>query len=327
MRVRKSLYIIIITLLMTLSGPLQAVTASQLSEKNNNQPATTMRLPNDGRSDLQELIQRVDANVGDDSAEGRSSEPETDEHETVEEPVENSGVSEPTVKEAPEATDSQKPVAKNKAPRAITTNTNGTSTWTFDSATGLLVFGAGTLSQILKTNLTNAGVTPADVKSIQFESGVVAPANSSNLFSQLTGLSQLIDVSNFDTSSVKYMSGLFYKDSALATTLDLSTFDTSNVLSMGSMFEESGATSLDLSSWDVTKVSGFGNMFRNATKLTTLNLSTWGVGRTATSVEMWYMFYGTSLLTNLNLTNFKTTNVTNMSCSYTENPDCFISRA
>ncbi|ORI53502.1 hypothetical protein BMS85_02695 [Leuconostoc pseudomesenteroides] len=313
MRVRKSLYIIIITLLMTLSGPLQAVTASQLSEKNNNQPATTMRLPNEGRSDLQELIQRVDANVGDDSAEGKSSESEVDEHETVEEPVENSGVSEPTVKEAPEATDSQKPVAKNKAPRAITTNTNGTSTWTFDSATGLLVFGAGTLSQILKTNLTNAGVTPADVKSIQFESGVVAPANSSNLFSQLTGLSQLIDVSNFDTSSVKYMSGLFYKDSALATTLDLSTFDTSNVISMGSMFEESGVTSLDLSSWDVTKVSGFGNMFRNATKLTTLNLSTWGVGRTATSVEMWYMFYGTSLLTNLNLTNFKTTNVTNMS--------------
>ncbi|MCT4418921.1 BspA family leucine-rich repeat surface protein, partial [Leuconostoc falkenbergense] len=273
----------------------------------------TMRLPNEGRSDLQELIQRVDANVGDDSAEGRSSEPETDEHETVEEPVENSGVSEPTVKEAPEATDSQKPVAKNKAPRAITTNTNGTSTWTFDSATGLLVFGAGTLSQILKTNLTNAGVTPADVKSIQFESGVVAPANSSNLFSQLTGLSQLIDVSNFDTSSVKYMSGLFYKDSALATTLDLSTFDTSNVISMGSMFEESGVTSLDLSSWDVTKVSGFGNMFRNATKLTTLNLSTWGVGRTATSVNMAYMFYSTPNSFSFNLTNFKTTNVTNMS--------------
>ena len=137
MRVRKSLYIIIITLLMTLSGPQQAVTASQLTEKNNNQPATTMRLPNEGRSDLQELIQRVDANVGEPSSEEPSSEPEVDETETVEEPVEDSGVSEPEVKEAPEATDSQTPVAKNKAPKAITTNTNGTSTWTFDSATGL----------------------------------------------------------------------------------------------------------------------------------------------------------------------------------------------
>ena len=53
MRIKKSLYIIIITLLMTLSGPLQAVTASQLAEKDDNQETTTMRLPNEGRSDLQ----------------------------------------------------------------------------------------------------------------------------------------------------------------------------------------------------------------------------------------------------------------------------------
>lgn len=100
MRVRKSLYIIIITLLMTLSGPLQAVTASQLSEKDNKQE-TTMRLPNEGRSDLQELIQRVDANVGGSSAEEPSSESAIDEPETVEAPV-------------AEITDNQKPVEKLK---------------------------------------------------------------------------------------------------------------------------------------------------------------------------------------------------------------------
>ncbi|WP_312980688.1 BspA family leucine-rich repeat surface protein, partial [Leuconostoc falkenbergense] len=305
MRVRKSLYIIIITLLMTLSGPLQAVTASQLSEKDNNQPTTTMQLPNEGRSDLQELIQRVDANVGDDSAEEPSSEPEADEHEEVEPPIEDSNLPEP------EEQGNQKSVVQAKAPRAITTNTNGTSTWTFDSATGLLVFGAGTLAERIDNNLTNAGVDPTGVINIQFKSGVVAPTAVTYLFANLTRLSQLIDLSHFDTSSVKSMAYWFQQDSALATP-DLSEFNTSNVTNLTYMFSGSGVTSLDLSSWDVTKVTSFSNMFLNATKLTTLNLSTWGVGRTATIVNMSYMFKDTVNLTNLNLTDFKTTNVTNM---------------
>ncbi|OQJ70917.1 hypothetical protein BMS77_08125 [Leuconostoc pseudomesenteroides] len=305
MRVRKSLYIIIITLLMTLSGPLQAVTASQLSEKNNNQPATTMRLPNEGRSDLQELIQRVDANVGDDSAEGKSSESEVDEHEEVEPPIEDSNLPES------EEQGNQKSVVKAKAPRAITTNTNGTSTWTFDSANSLLVFGAGTLAERIDNNLTNAGIDPTTVINIQFKSGVVAPTAVTYLFANLTRLSQLIDLSHFDTSSVKSMAYWFQQDSALATP-DLSAFNTSNVTNLTYMFSGSGVTSLDFSSWDVTKVTSFSNMFLNATKLTTLNLSTWGVERTATMVDMSYMFKDTVNLTNLNLTDFKTTNVTNM---------------
>ncbi len=312
MRVRKSLYIIIITLLMTLSAPLQAVTASQLSEKNNNQPATTMRLPNEGRSDLQELIQRVDANVGEPSSEEPSSEPEVDETETVEEPVEDSGVSEPEVKEAPEATDSQTPVAKNKAPKAITTNTNGTSTWTFDSATGLLVFGEGTLSEHLYGNLTNAGIDPQTVIHIQFESEVYAPEAKESLFGTLTKLSGFIDLNNLTTSHVTNMTRWFENDKALST-LDLSTFVTSNVTTMFAMFYGSGVTSLDLSNWDVTKVRSFSGMFGNTSALTTLDLTNWGVGRTASDVSMYRMFFRTPELTNLTLTNFKTTNVTDMS--------------
>ncbi|VTU69944.1 hypothetical protein [Lactobacillus sp. CBA3605] [Leuconostoc pseudomesenteroides] len=315
MRVRKSLYIIIITLLMTLSGPLQAVTASQLSEKNNNQPATTMRLPNEGRSDLQELIQRVDANVGEPSSEEPSSEPEVDETETVEEPVEDSGVSEPEVKEAPEATDSQTPVAKNKAPKAITTNTNGTSTWTFDSATGLLVFGEGTLSEHLYGNLTNAGIDPQTVIHIQFESEVYAPEAKESLFGTLTKLSGFIDLNNLTTSHVTNMTRWFENDKALST-LDLSTFVTSNVTTMFAMFYGSGVTSLDLSNWDVTKVRSFSGMFGNTSALTTLDLTNWGVGRTASDVSMYRMFFRTPELTNLTLTNFKTTNVTDMSAMF-----------
>ncbi|MDI6668168.1 BspA family leucine-rich repeat surface protein, partial [Leuconostoc falkenbergense] len=42
-------------------------------------------------------------------------------------------------------------------------------------------------------------------------------------------------------------------------------------------------------------------------------LSTWGTNRTATTVNMQSMFYDASALTTLNLTDFKTTNVTTMS--------------
>jgi surface protein len=305
MRVRKSLYITIITLLMTLSGPLQAVTASQLSEKDNNQPTTTMQLPNEGRSDLQELIQRVDANVGDDSAEEPSSETEADEHEEVEPPIEDSNLPEP------EEQGNQKSVVQAKAPRAITTNTNGTSTWTFDSTTGLLSFGTGQLAERIDNNLTNAGVTPANVKTIRFNGAVDAPTAVDYLFANLTQLSGFTSLNNFSTRYATSMSMWFDGTSSLST-LDLSTFVTSNVTTMFAMFYGSGVTSLDLSNWDVTKVTTFGSMFQNAKSLTTLNLTDWGVGRTASNLNMGFMFRYTTALTSLTLTNFKTTNVTNM---------------
>ena len=310
MRLKQQLTLIILITILTLTGPVQAVTASQLADHDDSNATTKMRLPNEGRSDLQELIQRVDANVDEPSAEEPSSEPEVDEPETVEGPVEDSGVTEAESKEA-ETTDDQKVVVQAKAPRAITTNTNGDSTWTFDSDTGLLVFSTGTLAQRLDTNLTNAGVTPADVKSIQFESGVVAPTAVTYLFANLTQLSEFIDLNNFNTSSVTYMAYWFDQTSALSTP-DLSTFVTSNVFSMDYMFQNSGVTNLDLSDWDVSKVTTFNGMFRDAKSLTTLDLTDWGANRIVSTVDMSSMFNGTTALANLTLTNFKTTNVTNM---------------
>ena len=269
---------------MTLSGPLQAVTASQLSEKDNNQPTTTMQLPNEGRSDLQELIQRVDANVGDDSAEEPSSETEADEHEEVEPPIEDSNLPEP------EEQGNQKSVVQAKAPRAITTNTNGTSTWTFDSTTGLLSFGTGQLAERIDNNLTNAGVTPANVKTIRFNGAVDAPTAVDYLFANLTQLSGFTSLNNFSTRYATSMSMWFDGTSSLST--------------------------LDLSSWNVTRVTSFEYMFYGATSLTTLNLSDWGVGRIVTDVRMGSMFRDTSALTNLNLTNFKTTNVISMTSMF-----------
>lgn len=57
-------------------------------------------------------------------------------------------------------------------------------------------------------------------------------------------------------------------------------------------------------------------MFYNAAALSTLNLSNWGSNRTAATVEMKSMFASTSGMITLNMTNFKTDNVTDMSSMF-----------
>ncbi|WP_442357554.1 BspA family leucine-rich repeat surface protein [Leuconostoc falkenbergense] len=173
------------------------------------------------------------------------------------------------------------------APSALISGVHGTSPWTLNPDTGELIYGSGTFqdAQTVVTNLESYDVDPDIVTSISFTGTVNLPANSASMFS---GLDKL-------------------------TAFDATNSYTDNVTNMGSMFYQIGVTSLDLSGWDVTKVMSFNYMFYKAEKLTTLNLSTWGVNRTATTVNMGNMFNGTSALTNLNLTNFKTTNVTSMS--------------
>ncbi|MGQ4574624.1 BspA family leucine-rich repeat surface protein [Leuconostoc pseudomesenteroides] len=313
MRFNKQLYLPILITLLTVTGPVQAVTAAEVMTADDVKTDTKLRLPNDGRSDLQELIQRVATG---DTGDGQPTEPEPDEPETPEvaEP-EQPEETDPPVEQPTVAKADSKPASSAKAPRAITTNTNGTSTWTFDSDTGLLVFGAGQLSQRIDQNLEAAGLVATQVKKIQFESNVIAPVSVTYLFANLGQLSEFIDLQNFDTSNVTSMSYWFYNSKGL-TNPDLSALNTSNVTNMSSMFYGSGVTNLDLRGWNVDKVTSFSYMFYNDTALSTLNLSNWGGNRIATSVDMSYMFYGTSALTNLNLTNFKTTNVTTMSCMF-----------
>ena len=314
MRLNKQFYLPILITLLTVTGPIQAVTAAEVMTADNVKTDKKLRLPNAGRSDLQELIQRV---ASGDTGDGQPTEPEPDEIETPEvaEPEQPKVAADPQVEQPTVAKADSKPASSAKAPRGITTNTNGTSTWTFDSDTGLLVFGAGQLAQRIDTNIKAAGLVETQVKSIQFESNVIAPVSVTYLFANLGQLSEFIDLQNFDTSNVTSMSYWFYNSKGL-TNPDLSVLNTSNVTNMSNMFYGSGVTSLDLSSWNVDKVTTFNYMFYNDTALSTLNLSSWGAHRTATSVDMSSMFYGTSALTNLNLTNFKTTNVTSMSSMF-----------
>ena len=154
-------------------------------------------------------------------------------------------------------------------------------------------------------------------------------------------ITEVIDLSEFNTANVEDMSSLFYESEvkeikglekfntskvtnmsdmfyySRATTLDLSNFDTSNVTNMSGMFRYSSATTLDLSSFDTRKVTNMSGMFAwSRSSATTLNLSSFD---TSNVTNMSYMFAATKV-ENLNLSVFNTSNVTNMMQMFYNSP-------
>ena len=112
--------------------------------------------------------------------------------------------------------------------------------------------------------------------------------NSRGMFSFMSNLATL-NLSNFDTSKVTNMHAMFYGMTKLAA-LDLSNFNTSQVQDMSSMF--SGVfnliTTLNLSSFDTSKVRYMTSMFSGMPNLTTLDISNFN---TSQVINMSYMLY------------------------------------
>ena len=173
-----------------------------------------------------------------------------------------------------------------------------------------------------------------NAKSLTFESGVIFPDDSSNLF----GYSQLlesIDLDNVDTSNVTDMQGMFYWCSSLRslevscfdtgnvtnmenmffrceniTSLDVSGLNTENVTNMHSMFQRcKNLTSLDVSGFDTKKVTDMRNMFCDCNSLRSLDVSSFDTGNVT---DMQAIFSSCSALTSLDVSGFDTGNVTDM---------------
>lgn len=229
---------------------------------------------------------------------------------------------------------------------ALLTSQWGTSNVSLDDSTGILTVGAGELVAHPSTMyIDNADtIKKSDVKEIVLEAGVVAPVNSSYLFSSMNGgfdklttirgkldTSQVttmermfvntsnltsLDVSNWDTSKVTNMSQMFYRVDIA--TLDTSNWDTSSVINMESMF--AGATkvaSLEVSNWDTSQVIYMGHMFSNTSSLTSLDVSSWD---TSQVIDMSSMFSGASNLTSLDTSNWNTRQVTDMAYMFNYTP-------
>ncbi|MGM9877992.1 MAG: BspA family leucine-rich repeat surface protein [Bacilli bacterium] len=117
----------------------------------------------------------------------------------------------------------------------------------------------------------------------------------------------ILDLSNFDTSSVTNMSWMF--TSSQATEIKgLEKFDTTNVTNMSYMFEGLKDTTLDLNSFNTSKVTNMSNMF-DGSRATTLDLSSFDTSKVT---NMKSMFYKSQATTIKGLENFNTTKVTNM---------------
>ena len=82
-----------------------------------------------------------------------------------------------------------------------------------------------------------------------------------------------LNLSNFNTEKVMYMSNMFYNCNKL-TSLDLTSFNTAEVTNMDNMFRSCSAlTSLDLSNFNTAEVTDMSNMFKSCYALTTIYAS------------------------------------------------------
>ena len=159
----------------------------------------------------------------------------------------------------------------------------GTAPWMFDPSTGILTIASGDIQQVAFAPYKTGDVQLNEVKKIVFTGHVKAPSNSRSLFEGLNNMTDIIGISNLDTSHVTNMMYMF-KDVSSLKNVDLSHFDTSNVINMiGMFYKASSLTNLDLSHFDTSHVS-----------------------------YMIYMFYKASSLTNLDLSHFDTSNVSNV---------------
>ncbi|WP_259756266.1 mucin-binding protein [Lactococcus lactis] len=203
----------------------------------------------------------------------------------------------------------------NSTDDSITTGTWGTAPTSFDSTTGTLTVGSGNLNySFTLAKLLGEIIIPSgqNVTSIVFTGPVVAPANSSNLFSSsdLPEVISIIGLNYLNTSNVTDFSYMFSNLDAV-NSLDISGFDTHNGTNFSGMFQGmSSLTSLDVSNFDTSQNLDFSLMFHGMSSLTDLKIT--GLN-TSNGINFYSMFSDDSNLISLDVSNFDTHNGTNFS--------------
>ena len=171
----------------------------------------------------------------------------------------------------------------------------------------------GVMAWIVSNNTDN---TKYDLY-IGARGGVIANTDSGHIFNRFPALQSINFNDNFDTRNATNMQGMF-SGSVNLSTVDLTNFDTSNVTNMNSMFSIcSSLIELDLSSFDTRNVTTMNSMFSfwDGTKKVSSSLKNIIFGEnfiTSKVNDMASMFYGCSVLENLDLSFFDTNNVTTM---------------
>ncbi len=148
-------------------------------------------------------------------------------------------------------------------------------------------------------------------KQILLDNLQIFPKNMTNLqLLEVNGKKVKIDKDSND------MFKLYFKGYSSVRSMDLRGLDVSNLDSMGDMFAScSRLESLDITGWDVSNIKSFSFMFANTSRLTDLK----GIENldVSSAVNMMSMFAGIGVK-KLDLSNWNTSNVTNMSYMFNQ---------
>ena len=160
-------------------------------------------------------------------------------------------------------------------------------------------------------NNDELNILPNTKIEIHFPSDIKSLENFFNInYDKNVEYIEKIDLSPFNSSSIKTMSHLFHGCRSL-NSIDFTKFDSSSAIDMSYMF--SGCISLEfinLPNFNTESVTNMSGMFSGCNLITSFNLSNFN---TKSTTDMSGMFSGCNLITSLNLSSFSTESVTNMS--------------
>lgn len=158
----------------------------------------------------------------------------------------------------------------------------GSCQWDID-VNGVLTIHAGTGAPV---TINDGDVSPwadhaGQVTAVHTTGVVVLPAASSRLFQNMTNLTDISGLANFDTSNAKTMHSMFSGCRNLADLTPLSSWNTTNIQNLGYMFTGCWKiTTLEpLASWRLPKAYHLQGMFQDCYELTDISATAdWELG-------------------------------------------------
>ncbi|WP_297817868.1 BspA family leucine-rich repeat surface protein [uncultured Lactobacillus sp.] len=182
------------------------------------------------------------------------------------------------------------------------TNTSGMFNWAGNSIADVNITNTKNISSdILNEYVLSLKNTHAKTADLSNINLSAKVTSLAGLFSNMTDL-ESVNLTGLDTSHITDMSSMFYNTPKLTKIIGIENLDTHNVTNMGGMFESVINTNTNPQEFQSLNPHG---------SLTDLDLSNWDVSNVT---NMSYMFGGQGKLTKLgDLSHWNTSNVTNMS--------------
>lgn len=143
---------------------------------------------------------------------------------------------------------------------------------------------------------------------------------NSDLSEMFKGIDSIIEIRNLDLIDMSYcenISSMFEQTYNLNSISGINNINTSNIKDMSALFKDATKlTSINLSNWNTSNVINMSNMF-NSTPVSDLNcIGNWDTSKVK---DISYMFHNTRSLSNLNINSWNLSSVENMNNMFSSN--------